>query len=95
MVNELLINSSHRTKMGEDCNGSRAKLTAHHWGQPLLAVELLVANDGWVAVLSRPSASEGGGRRPAFTATEVDGWQHKAQPGVSKPAARAAVQAAD
>src|SRR5450755_3733508 len=36
-------------------------------------------------VLSRPSAAEGGGRRPAFTglatqpysATEVDGWQHK------------------
>jgi hypothetical protein len=47
---------------------------------------------GWHA-LSRPSAAEGGGRRPAFTglatqpypATEVDGWQHKAQPGVSKP----------
>jgi hypothetical protein len=39
---------------------------------------------GW-QVLSRPSAAEGGGRRPAFTglatqpysATEVDGWQHK------------------
>jgi uncharacterized protein len=39
---------------------------------------------GWQA-LSRPSAAEGGGRRPAFTglatwpysATEVDGWQHK------------------
>src|SRR5580658_4814490 len=39
---------------------------------------------GW-RVLSRPSAAEGGGRRPAFTglatqpysATEVDGWQHK------------------
>src|SRR6516164_7959648 len=37
---------------------------------------------GW-KVLSRPSAAEGGGRRPAFTglatqpysATEVDGWQ--------------------
>ena len=37
---------------------------------------------GW-QVLSRPSAAEGGGRRPAFTgpatqpysATEVDGWQ--------------------
>src|SRR6202795_4528141 len=36
-------------------------------------------------VLSRPAAAEGGGRRPAFTglatqpysATEVDGWQHK------------------
>src|ERR1700690_54440 len=47
---------------------------------------------GWKA-LSRPPAAEGGGRRPAFTglatqpysATEVDGWQHKAQPGVSKP----------
>ena len=47
---------------------------------------------GWHA-LSRPSAAEGGGRRPAFTglatqpysATEVDGWQHKAQPGVPKP----------
>src|SRR5271169_3660451 len=46
---------------------------------------------GW-QVLSRPSAAEGGGRRPAFTglaiqpysATEVDGWQ-QAQPGVSKP----------
>ena len=39
---------------------------------------------GW-QVLSRPPAAEGGGRRPAFTglatqpysATEVDGWQHK------------------
>jgi hypothetical protein len=39
---------------------------------------------GW-QVLSRPSAAEGGGRRPAFTglatqpysATEVDGWRHK------------------
>src|SRR5580693_7654971 len=39
---------------------------------------------GW-QVLSRPSAAEGGGRRPAFTgpatqpysATEVDGWQHR------------------
>src|SRR5580704_6952158 len=39
---------------------------------------------GW-QVLSRPSAAEGGGSRPAFTglatrpysATEVDGWQHK------------------
>src|SRR6266851_606138 len=39
---------------------------------------------GW-QVLSRPSAAEGGGRRPAFTglatqpylATKVDGWQHK------------------
>jgi hypothetical protein len=40
---------------------------------------------GW-HVLSRPSAAEGGGRRPAFTGlatshtrppTEVDGWQHK------------------
>src|SRR5580692_10488576 len=39
---------------------------------------------GW-QVLSRPSAAEGGGRRAAFTglatrpysATEVDGWQHK------------------
>jgi len=39
---------------------------------------------GW-QVLSRPSAAEGGGHRPAFTglatqtysATEVDGWQHK------------------
>jgi hypothetical protein len=39
---------------------------------------------GW-QVLSRPSAAESGGRRPAFTgfaaqpysATEVDGWQHK------------------
>ena len=39
---------------------------------------------GW-QVLSRPSAAEGGGRRPAFTglatqpysATEVDGWKHK------------------
>src|ERR1700675_4185776 len=47
---------------------------------------------GWQA-LSRPPAAEGGGRRPAFTglatqpysATEVDGWQHKTQPGVSKP----------
>src|SRR5271169_4929858 len=39
---------------------------------------------GWQA-LSSPPAAEGGGRRPAFTglatqpysATEVDGWQHK------------------
>jgi hypothetical protein len=43
-----------------------------------------VRADQW-QVLSRPSAAEGGGRRPAFTglatqpysATEVDGWQHK------------------
>src|SRR5580704_5636804 len=53
---------------------------------------------GWQA-LSRPPAAEGGGRRPAFTglatqpysATEVDGWQHKAQPGVSKPGRSTAV----
>ena len=46
---------------------------------------------GW-QVLSRPSAAEGGGRRTAFTgpaiqpysATEVDGWQHELEPGVSK-----------
>jgi hypothetical protein len=35
---------------------------------------------GW-QVLSRPSAAEGGGRRPLaiqpYSATEVDGWQHK------------------
>src|SRR5580704_8780566 len=54
---------------------------------------------GW-QVLSRPSAAEGGGRRPAFTgpatqpysATEVDGWQHKLSR-VSQN--RAAVQSED
>jgi hypothetical protein len=47
---------------------------------------------GW-QVLSRPSAAEGGGRRPAFTglatrpysATEVDGWQHKLSRGLKHP----------
>src|ERR1700688_1883324 len=50
----------------------------------------LLSNSWWQTMagsqaLSRPPAAEGGGRRPAFTglatqpysATEVDGWQHK------------------
>src|ERR1700688_3762918 len=54
----------------------------------------LLSNSWWQTMagsqaLSRPPAAEGGGRRPAFTglatqpysATEVDGWQHKTQPG--------------
>jgi hypothetical protein len=32
MVNELLMNFSHRTKVDAHCNSSRAKFTAHHWG---------------------------------------------------------------
>ena len=49
--------------------------------QPLLAVERLVANDGWVASRVKAVSRRGGGRRPAFTGlatqpystTEVDG----------------------
>src|SRR5271169_2506477 len=60
--------------MGTCVHFSRA-LPSNSWGQTMA---------GWQA-LSRPSAAEGGGRRPAFTglatqpysATEVDGWQHK------------------
>src|SRR5271169_4716053 len=60
--------------MGTWVHFSRA-LPSNSWWQTMV---------GW-QVLSRPSAAEGGGRRPAFTglatqpysATEVDGWQHK------------------
>src|SRR4249919_3533270 len=60
--------------MGTCVHFSRA-LPSNSWWQTMV---------GW-QVLSRPSAAEGGGRRPAFTglatqpysATEVDGWQHK------------------
>src|SRR5271169_3630168 len=60
--------------MGTCVHFSRA-LPSNSWRQTMA---------GWQA-LSRPSAAEGGGRRPAFTglatqpysATEVDGWQHK------------------
>jgi hypothetical protein len=52
--------------------------------QPLFAVELLVANDGWVPGPVKAVSRRRRGRRPAFTgpattqpysATEVDGWQ--------------------
>src|SRR5437660_10745332 len=60
--------------MGTWVHFSRS-LPSNSWRQTMV---------GW-QVLSRPSAAEGGGRRPAFTglatqpylATEVDGWQHK------------------
>src|SRR5580658_9289783 len=60
--------------MGTWVHFSRS-LPSNSWWQTMV---------GW-KVLSRPSAAEGGGRRPAFTglatqpysATEVDGWQHK------------------
>src|SRR6476660_8571778 len=60
--------------MGTCAHFSRS-LPSNSWWQTMA---------GW-QVLSRPSAAEGGGRRPAFTglatqpysATEVDGWQHK------------------
>src|ERR1700693_1392273 len=68
--------------MGTCMHFSRS-LPSNSWWQTMVGCQ----------VLSRPPAAEGGGRRPAFTglaiqpysATEVDGWQHKAQPGVSKP----------
>ena len=55
------------------------RLDAHC--QPHLAVERLVANEGWVAGPVKAVAAGGGGRRPAFigpatrpySATEVDG----------------------
>src|SRR5215468_1452107 len=58
--------------MGTCVHFSRS-LPSNSWWQTMV---------GW-QVLSRPSAAEGGGRRPAFTgpatqpysATEVDGWQ--------------------
>src|SRR6516162_8072659 len=60
--------------MGTYVHFSRA-LPPNSWWQTMV---------GW-QVLSRPPAAEGGGRRPAFTgratqpysATEVNGWQHK------------------
>ena len=60
--------------MGTCVHFSRS-LPSNSWWQTMV---------GWQA-LSRPSAAEGGGRRPVFTglatqpysATEVDGWQHK------------------
>src|ERR1700730_16977876 len=60
--------------MGTCVHFSRS-LPSNSWWQTMV---------GW-QVLSRPSAAEGGGRRPAFTglatqpysATDVDGWQHK------------------
>src|SRR6202162_5273365 len=60
--------------MGTCVHFSRS-LPSNSWWQTMV---------GW-QVLSRPSADEGGGGRPAFTglatqpysATEVDGWQHK------------------
>src|ERR1700680_1182204 len=60
--------------MGTCVHFSRS-LPSNSWWQTMV---------GW-QVLSRPSAAEGGDRRPAFTglatqpysATEVDGWQHK------------------
>src|ERR1700694_5986883 len=63
-----------RLSMGTCVHFSRS-LPSNSWWQTMA---------GWQA-LSRPSAAKGGGRRPAFTglatrpysATEVDGWQHK------------------
>ena len=60
--------------MGACVHFSRS-LPSNSWWQTMV---------GW-QVLSRPSAAEGGGRRPAFTrlatqpysATEADGWQHE------------------
>src|SRR5215467_188479 len=73
--------------MGTCVHFSRS-LPSNSWWQTMV---------GW-QVLSRPSAAEGGGRRPAFTgpatqpysATEVDGWQQLSR--VSQN--RAAVQIA-
>src|SRR6516164_4433348 len=61
-----------RLSMGTCVHFSRA-LPSNSWWQTMVGCQ----------VLSRPSAAEGGGRRPAFTgpatqpysATEVDGWQ--------------------
>src|SRR5215471_10102663 len=58
--------------MGTCVHFSRS-LPSNSWWQTMVGCQ----------VLSRPSAAEGGGRRPAFTgpatqpysATEVDGWQ--------------------
>src|SRR6476660_6664272 len=58
--------------------------TCAHFSRSLPSNSWCQTMAGW-QVLSRPSAAEGGGRRPAFTglatqpysATEVDGWQHK------------------
>src|ERR1700758_5300869 len=58
--------------MGTRVHFSRS-LPSNSWWQTMVGCQ----------VLSRPSAAEGGGRRPAFTgpatqpysATEVDGWQ--------------------
>src|SRR6516164_3872370 len=72
--------------MGTCVHFSRS-LPSNSWWQTMVGCQ----------VLSRPSAAEGGGRRPAFTgpatqpysATEVDGWQQLSR--VSQN--RAAVQA--
>src|SRR5580693_6890218 len=74
--------------MGTCVHFSRS-LPSNSWWQTMV---------GW-QVRSRPSAAEGGGRRPAFTgpatrpysATEVDGWQRLSR--VSQN--RAAVQPDD
>ena len=59
--------------------------------QPLLAVELLVANDGWVAGPVKAVSRRRRGPRPPlgpaiqpYSATEVDGWQHADSAGCLK-----------
>ena len=52
------------------------------FGQPHLAVDLLVAKNGRAASLAMPGAAGGGGQRPAliglaawrYSAAEVDDW---------------------
>src|SRR6202040_1777496 len=90
-VAERFIRTNGRSKVGRlsmaTCVHFSRSLPSNSWWQTMA---------GWQA-LSRPSAAEGGGRRPAFTgpvpqpysATEVDGWQQLSR--VSQN--RAAVQA--
>jgi hypothetical protein len=79
-INAGLIRTNGRSKVGRlsmrTCVHFSRSLPSNSWWQTMA--------DRWQA-LSRPSAAEGGGRRPAFSglatqpysATEVDGWQHK------------------
>jgi len=77
--------------MGTCVHFSRS-LPSNSWWQTMV---------GW-QVLSRPSAAEGGGRRPAFTgpatqpysATEVDGWQRLSRVSQNRAAVQAVVVAA-
>jgi hypothetical protein len=66
------------------CVHCSRSLPSNSWWQTMV---------GW-QVLSRPSAAEGGGRRPAFagpatqpySATEVDGWQQLSRVSQSRAA---------